>query len=65
MLIDQPLVQSEARGTNSSLARGSEDCIVTLFTTGMPDWSNSMPQSRSIQGKAFSCPTATSTSSHS
>lgn len=26
MLIDQPLVQSEARGTNSSLARGSEDC---------------------------------------
>ena len=29
----------------------------------MPHWSNSMPMSRSIQGKAFSWPTATSTSS--
>ena len=45
--------------------RGKEVCRVTLSTTGMPDWSNSMPQSFSIQGKAFSWPTATSTSSHS
>src|SRR3990172_13215577 len=45
--------------------RGSEDCRVTLSTTGMPDWSNAMPQSFSIHGKAFSWPTATSTSSHS
>jgi hypothetical protein len=32
---------------------------------GSPHLSNSMPMSRSIQGKAFSWPTATSTSSHS
>jgi hypothetical protein len=32
-------------------------------STGRPHLSNSMPQSRSIQGKAFSWPTATSTSS--
>ena len=36
---------------------------VTLSTFGMSHSSNSMPQSRSIQGKAFSWPTATSTSS--
>ncbi len=30
----------------------------------MPHWSNSMPESRSIHGKAFSWPTATRTSSH-
>src|ERR1700761_5243377 len=34
-------------------------------TLGMFHLSNSMPQSRSIHGKAFSWPTATSTSSHS
>ena len=39
--------------------------MVTSSTTGMSHWSNSMPMSRSIQGKAFSWPTATSTSSHS
>ncbi len=33
-------------------------------TLGMSHLSNSMPMSRSIQGKAFSWPTATSTSSH-
>ena len=36
-----------------------------MSTTGMPHSSNSMPMSRSIQGKAFSWPTAISTSSHS
>ena len=44
---------------------GTADCIVTLSTTGMPHLSNWMPESRSIHGKEFSCPTATSTSSHS
>ena len=44
---------------------GSVEAMVTLSTTGMPERSNSMPRSRSIQGNAFSCPTATSTSSHS
>ena len=41
------------------------DWKVALSSTGRPHLSNSMPESRSIQGKAFSCPTATSTSSHS
>ena len=44
---------------------GWVDPIVTSSTTGMSHWSNSMPMSRSIHGKAFSWPTATSTSSHS
>jgi hypothetical protein len=44
---------------------GTVDCMVFSSTTGMPHLSNSMPMSRSIQGKAFSWPTATSTSSHS
>ena len=44
---------------------GSEDWKVALSSTGRPHLSNSMPESRSIQGKAFSCPTAISTSSHS
>ena len=44
---------------------GWVDCMVAGSTLGMFHWSNSMPMSRSIQGKAFSCPTATSTSSHS
>ena len=38
--------------------------IVVSLTTGMSQRSNSRPMSRSIQGKAFSWPTATSTSSH-
>ena len=42
----------------------SVDCMVTLSTTGMPHLSNSMPMSFSIQGNAFSWPTAISTSSH-
>ena len=42
---------------------GTVDCSVSLFSTGRPHSSKSMPQSRSIQGKAFSWPTATSTSS--
>ena len=41
------------------------DWNVTGFTTGMPHLSNSRPMSRSIQGKEFSWPTATRTSSHS
>jgi hypothetical protein len=44
---------------------GTLDWKVSLFSLGKPHWSNSMPLSRSIQGKAFSWPTATSTSSHS
>src|SRR5258706_140664 len=40
---------------------GCVDCMVTLSTTGMPCWSNWIPTSRSIQGKAFSWPTATRT----
>ena len=44
---------------------GSVDCSVAASSTGSPHSSNSMPQSRSIQGKAFSWPTAISTSSHS
>ncbi|MNC84727.1 hypothetical protein D3C83_02900 [compost metagenome] len=44
---------------------GRVDCMVALSTTGMPHRSNSIPASRSIHGKAFSCPTATRTSSHS
>ena len=39
--------------------------MVSCPTTGMSHLSNSMPISRSIQGKEFSWPTATSTSSHS
>ena len=38
--------------------------MVVGSTLGMSHLSNSMPMSRSIQGKAFSWPTATSTSSH-
>ena len=49
----------------SGAPRGREQPKVTGSTTGMPQSSNSMPMSRSIQGKAFSWPTATSTSSHS
>src|SRR5581483_335760 len=44
---------------------GSVDCMVPLSSFGMSHSSNSMPRSRSTQGKAFSCPTAISTSSHS
>jgi len=44
---------------------GSDDCSVSAFSTGMPCASKSMPALRSIHGKAFSWPTATSTSSHS
>jgi hypothetical protein len=43
---------------------GRVEAIVTLSTTGMSHSSKAMPASRSIQGKAFSCPIATSTSSH-
>ena len=43
---------------------GLVDAMVAGSTLGMSHLSNSMPMSRSIQGKAFSCPTATSTSSH-
>ena len=45
--------------------RGRLDCSVIASSTGMPHSSKAMPTSRSIQGKAFSWPTATSTSSHS
>ena len=45
--------------------RDWSSCKVTWSTTGMSHSSNSRPMSRSIQGKAFSWPTATSTSSHS
>ena len=44
--------------------RGWVDVMVLGSTFGMSHLSNSMPMSRSIQGKAFSWPTATSTSSH-
>src|SRR5216110_967885 len=44
---------------------GLVDAKVFGSTFGMFHLSNSMPQSRSIQGNAFSWPTATSTSSHS
>ena len=44
---------------------GTEDWKVALSSTGRPHLSNSMPESFSIQGNAFSWPTATSTSSHS
>ena len=43
---------------------GLVDAMVLGSTLGMSHLSNSMPQSRSIQGNAFSWPTATSTSSH-
>ena len=43
---------------------GRVDCIVFGSTLGMSQRSNSMPMSRSIHGKAFSWPIATSTSSH-
>ncbi len=39
-------------------------CSVVLSTTGMSCLSNSMPMSRSIQGKALSCPIARITASH-
>ena len=42
---------------------GLVDPMVLVSTLGMFHLSNSTPQSRSIQGKAFSWPTATSTSS--
>ena len=42
---------------------GLVEPMVLASTLGMSHLSNSMPQSRSIQGKAFSWPTATSTSS--
>src|ERR1700674_3461156 len=42
---------------------GRVDCMVLGSTFGMPRRSNSRPTSRSIQGNAFSWPTATSTSS--
>jgi hypothetical protein len=42
---------------------GRLDCSVSRSSTGRPQRSNSMPAPRSIQGKAFSCPIATSTSS--
>ena len=42
---------------------GLVDAMVLASTLGMFHLSNSMPQSRSIQGNAFSWPTATSTSS--
>ena len=44
---------------------GRVDAMVAASTTGIPQRSNSMPRSRSIHGKAFSCPTATRMSSHS
>jgi hypothetical protein len=40
---------------------GTVDCIVRSSSFGSPHLSNSMPMSRSIQGKALSWPTATST----
>src|SRR3974390_3437156 len=43
---------------------GWVEAMVLASTLGMSHLSNSTPISRSIQGKAFSCPTATSTSSH-
>ncbi len=42
---------------------GLVEPMVLASTLGMFHLSNSMPQSRSIQGNAFSWPTATSTSS--
>src|SRR6478735_1485 len=45
--------------------RGRLDCRVVASSTGMPHSSKAMPASRSIQGNAFSWPTATRTSSHS
>ena len=42
---------------------GWVEAMVLGSTFGMSHLSNSMPMSRSIQGKAFSWPTATSTSS--
>ncbi len=43
----------------------TDDWKLALSSTGSPHLSNSMPASFSIQGKEFSWPTATSTSSHS
>ena len=42
---------------------GCVEPMVLASTTGMSHLSNAMPMSRSIQGNAFSWPTATSTSS--
>ena len=42
---------------------GLVEAMVVVSTLGMSHLSNSMPASRSIQGNAFSWPTATSTSS--
>src|SRR3979490_2217305 len=44
---------------------GWVDAMVLGSTLGMSHLSNSMPMSRSIQGEAFSWPTATNTSTHS
>ena len=43
---------------------GRDDWNDALFTTGMSHWSNAMPMSRSIHGKALSCPMARITVSH-
>src|SRR5262245_61546926 len=59
MIFLGPKAESPPKNT-----RGTVDCMVSGSTVGMPARSNSRPISRSIQGKAFSCPIATSTSSH-
>ena len=41
------------------------DWNVALSTNGISHWSNSIPRSRSIHGKEFSCPIAINTSSAS
>ena len=60
MMFFGPKAESPPKKTFATL-----DCRLALSSFGRPHSSKAMPQSRSIQGKAFSCPTATSTSSHS
>ena len=64
---DRPddVLRAERRVAAEEHVAAASTACVTLSTTGMPHSSNSMPMSRSIHGKAFSWPTATSTSSHS
>src|SRR4026208_1579385 len=60
MMFFGPNAESPPKNTFGTLA-----WKVVLSRTGRPHLSNSMLESFSIQGKAFSWPTATSTSSHS
>ena len=56
MMFLGPSAESPPKNTS-----GNEDCSVFSFSAGMPHWSKAKPRSRSIQGKVFSWPMATST----